>query len=37
MQTLTTLNLGQNKIGNEGAHDLSDALKTNEVRQVLFV
>ena len=35
IQTLTTLDLGWNEIGGEGAQHLSDALRNNRVRQIL--
>jgi hypothetical protein len=36
IQTLTTLNLGWNKIGGEGVQFLANALQTNTVREPLY-
>ncbi len=36
IQTLITLNLQYNNIGDEGAQHLAQALQNNTVRQVLF-
>ena len=36
MQTLTTLDLSGNQIGDKGAEHLSGALLQNKVRQILF-
>jgi len=36
IQTLTSLNLSSNQIGDEGAHHLSIALMSNMVRKVSF-
>jgi hypothetical protein len=36
IQTLTTLNLGQNYITDIGAQDLISALQHNKVRLILF-
>ncbi len=37
MQTFTTLDLAQNRIGNKGAEYLADALQNNIVRIVLYL
>jgi hypothetical protein len=37
MQKLTTLDLGHNQIGDQGAQHLAQALQNNTVRQVLFL
>ena len=36
MQTLTTLDLGENQIGDKGIQQLAEALRTNTVIFVLF-
>jgi len=36
IQTLTTLNLTFNRIGDEGAQFLANALQTNTVRELLY-
>jgi hypothetical protein len=36
IQTLTTLDLGRNQIGGEGAQYLAHALETNTVRKLLY-
>ncbi len=36
IQTLTTLNLTLNKIGDEGAEFLANALQTNTVRELFY-
>jgi hypothetical protein len=36
IQTLTTLNLKYNTIGDQGAQDLFHSLQSNVVREVLF-
>jgi hypothetical protein len=37
IQTLTTLNVAYNNIGDEGAQHLTNALQSNAVRDVLFL
>jgi Ran GTPase-activating protein (RanGAP) involved in mRNA processing and transport len=36
IQTLTSLDLSENEIGDEGARHLSVALQSNKVRKVFF-
>jgi Ran GTPase-activating protein (RanGAP) involved in mRNA processing and transport len=36
MQTLTTLDLQENQIGDEGAQHLAQALQNNTARQLFF-
>jgi hypothetical protein len=36
-QTLTTLDLSRNEIGNQGVQDLAKALQMNEVRTILLL
>ena len=37
IQTLTTLNLGENQIGVEGAQAIGQALQTNKVTQTMIL